>query len=148
VNGVSITTRDEVAKVLDATRPGDTATVVVNNNGVAESYRLTLATWPAGSAGKTSGFMGVSYYDASQLKQIFDNMWSPVGFLVLLAIPIWVILDPSQFGAFMILMNDTAGSVMWDVPFPCFWFVIQLLFWCGWWNLVVGTFNALPLVTL
>ncbi|WP_292541968.1 site-2 protease family protein [Methanoregula sp.] len=148
VNGVSITTRDDVAKVLDATRPGDTATVVVENNGIAETYRLTLATWPAGPTGKTSGFMGVSYYDAGQLKQIFDNMWSPVGFLVLLAIPIWVILDPSQFGAFMILMNDTAGSVMWDVPFPFFWFVIQLLFWCGWWNLVVGTFNALPLVPL
>jgi membrane-associated protease RseP (regulator of RpoE activity) len=37
---------------------------------------------------------------------------------------------------------------MWQVPFPQFWLVIQLLFWCGWFNLVVGTFNALPLVPL
>jgi membrane-associated protease RseP (regulator of RpoE activity) len=34
------------------------------------------------------------------------------------------------------------------VPFPAFWLVIQVLFWCGWWNLVVGTFNALPLIPL
>ncbi|MDD1693905.1 MAG: site-2 protease family protein [Methanoregula sp.] len=148
VNGVSISTRDDVANVLDTTRPGDTATLVIDNHGVPETYSLTLAAWPAGLNNKTSGFMGVSYYDASQLKQIFNNMLSPVGFLVLLAIPIWVILDPSQYGSFMILMNDTAGSVMWNVPFPYFWFVIQLLFWCGWWNLVVGTFNALPLVPL
>ena len=37
---------------------------------------------------------------------------------------------------------------MWQVPFPQYWTVIQLLFWCGWFNLVVGTFNALPLVPL
>ena len=33
---------------------------------------------------------------------------------------------------------------MWQVPFPQYWTVIQVLFWCGWFNLVVGTFNALP----
>jgi membrane-associated protease RseP (regulator of RpoE activity) len=37
---------------------------------------------------------------------------------------------------------------MWSVPFPEFWLVIQILFWCGWFNLAVGTFNALPLVPL
>ena len=148
VNGISVSNRDDISKILDATHPGDTVTLIVDNKGVMETYTLSLATWPAGLSNKTSGFMGVSYYDAVQLKQIFNNFWSPLGILVLLAIPIWVILEPSQFGAFMILMNDTAGSVMWSVPFPFYWFVIQLLFWCGWWNLVVGTFNALPLVPL
>jgi membrane-associated protease RseP (regulator of RpoE activity) len=148
VNGISVSSREDISKILDTTRPGDTATLLVNNKGTLETYSLTLAAWPAGLSNKTSGFMGVSYYDAGLLKQIFNNFWSPLGFLVLLAIPIWVILDPTQYGSFMILMNDTAGSVMWSVPFPFFWFVIQLLFWCGWWNLVVGTFNALPLVPL
>jgi len=148
VNGISIQSRDDVARILDETRPGDTVALLIDNQGVLQSYTLTLAAWPAELNAKTSGFMGVTYYDAGQLKQIFNNMLSPVGFLVLLAIPIWVILDPSQYGSFMILMNDTAGSAMWNVPFPFFWVVIQLLFWCGWWNLVVGTFNALPLVPL
>jgi len=148
VNGISVASRDDVARILDATRPGDTITLRSENHGVPATHTLTLAAWPAEMSIKTSGYMGVSYYDAGLLKRIFNNMLSPVGFLVLLAIPIWVILDPSQYGSFMILMNESAGSVMWDVPFPFFWFIIQLLFWCGWWNLVVGTFNALPLVPL
>ncbi|MDD4136469.1 MAG: site-2 protease family protein [Methanoregula sp.] len=148
VNGISVAGREDVARILDTTRPGDIATLLVDNKGALETHTLTLAAWPAGMNNKTSGFMGVSYYDAGQMKQIFNNFLSPLGFLVLLAIPIWVILDPAQYGSFMILMNDTAASAMWNVPFPYFWFVIQLLFWCGWWNLVVGTFNALPLVPL
>jgi membrane-associated protease RseP (regulator of RpoE activity) len=43
---------------------------------------------------------------------------------------------------------DTIDTIMWQEPFPYYWAVIQLLFWCGWFNLVVGTFNALPLVPL
>jgi len=148
VNGLSVSSRDDVARILNTTRPGDTATLTVDNKGTLETHTLTLAAWPAGLGNRTGGFMGVSYYDAGQLKLVFDNLLSPLGFLVLLAVPIWVILDPAQWGSFMILMNDTAGSVMWSVPFPHYWLVIQLLFWCGWWNLVVGTFNALPLVPL
>jgi membrane-associated protease RseP (regulator of RpoE activity) len=148
VNGISVSTRDDISTVLNSTRPGDTATLVIANNGVLETHTLTLTSWPEGLGNRTSGFMGVLYYDAGELKQIFSNLMSPIGFLVLLAVPIWVILDPSQWGYFMILMNDTAASAMWSVPFPDFWFVVQLLFWCGWWNLVVGTFNALPLIPL
>jgi membrane-associated protease RseP (regulator of RpoE activity) len=148
VNGISVSGRDDVSRILDTTRPGDQATLLIENKGVLETHTLTLTAWPQELSNKTSGFMGVSYYDAGQMKQVFGNLMSPVGFLVLLAVPIWVFLDPSQYGSLMILMNDTAGSLMWSVPSPYFWFVIQLLFWCGWWNLVVGTFNALPLVPL
>jgi membrane-associated protease RseP (regulator of RpoE activity) len=148
VNGISVAGRDDVARILDTTRPGDQVTLLIENKGVPETHTLTLVAWPAALSNKTSGFMGVSYYDAGQMKEIFNNLMSPVGFLVLLAVPIWVILDPTQYGSFMLLMNDTAGSAMWSVPVPYFWFIIQLLFWCGWWNLVVGTFNALPLVPL
>ena len=148
VNGISVAGRDDIAKILDTTRPGDQVTLLVDNKGALETHTLTLTAWPATLSNKTSGFMGVSYYDAGQMKQVFDNLLSPVGFLVLLAVPIWVIIDPGQYGSFMLLMNDTAGSAMWSVPSPYFWFIIQLLFWCGWWNLVVGTFNALPLVPL
>jgi membrane-associated protease RseP (regulator of RpoE activity) len=148
VNGVTVASRDDVARVLDNTKPGDTARILVDNGGAGETYSLTLAAWPAGTSNKTSGFMGVSYYDTTQMKQIFNNLASPIGFLILLAVPIWVIIDPSSWGSFMILMNDTASSAMWSVPFPHFWLVIQVLFWCGWWNLVVGTFNALPMIPL
>jgi len=148
INGVSVPTTDDVARVLDKTKPGDTLILAVDNGGTPESRTLTLAAWPAGMSNKTSGFMGVSYYDTAYMKQVFNNLASPLGFLILLAVPIYVILEPAGWGSFMILINDTAASAMWSVPFPHFWLVIQLLFWCGWWNLVVGTFNALPLIPL
>ena len=148
VNGVSISTRDDVSKVLDATRPGDTATILVEKGGVTTSHTMTLSAWPAGLSNKTSGFMGVSYYDASLLKQVFDNLLSLWGFALLLSLPFLLYIYPDTFGAFLILTNDTVGSVMWTVPFPYYWSVIQILFWCGWWNLLVGTFNALPAIPL
>jgi membrane-associated protease RseP (regulator of RpoE activity) len=148
INGLDVTNRDQVAAVLDATKPGDTITLVTEKGGALSSYSLKLGNWPPEISNKTSGFMGVTYYDAPALKQIFSNLATPFGMLVLMAIPIYVILDPSQWGGFLILVNDTTDSMMWSVPFPGFWLVIQILFWCGWFNLAVGTFNALPLVPL
>ena len=57
-------------------------------------------------------------------------------------------MEPATWSHFSLLTIDTVDTVMWQVPFPEFWFVVQLLFWCGWFNFVVGTFNALPLVPL
>ena len=148
INGMDITTRDEAAALLDKTRPGDAISMVTEKDGVRSTHSLTLQKWPEAMSNKTSGFMGVSYYDVTALKGIFDNLARPFGMLVLLAIPIYVILDPVQWGGFLILVNDTTDTIMWSVPFPQYWLVIQALFWCGWFNLAVGTFNALPLVPL
>jgi membrane-associated protease RseP (regulator of RpoE activity) len=57
-------------------------------------------------------------------------------------------MDPVSWSQFSLLTIDSVEAVMWQVPFPQYWIVIQFLFWCGWFNLVVGTFNALPLVPL
>jgi membrane-associated protease RseP (regulator of RpoE activity) len=92
--------------------------------------------------------MGVTYYDAPSVKEQFSIFFQPIGILILLGIPIYSIMEPALWGHFSILTIDTVDTMMWQVPFPQFWLVIQLLFWCGWFNLVVGTFNALPLVPL
>jgi membrane-associated protease RseP (regulator of RpoE activity) len=148
VNGIPVSGRDEVATLLNTTKPGDTITLLVDVKGTTSLHTLTLASWPEGSGDRTSGFMGVTYYDAPAVRAQFALFTQPIGLLILLAIPIWVILDPSTFGNYMILINDTVDAAAWQVPFPAFWLVIQVLFWCGWWNLVVGTFNALPLIPL
>jgi membrane-associated protease RseP (regulator of RpoE activity) len=148
VNGISVSSRNEVATLLNTTKPGDTVTLLVDVKGTTSLHTLTLASWPEGSGDRTSGFMGVTYYDAPAVRTQFSLFSQPIGLLILLAIPIWVILDPSTFGNYMILINDTVDTAAWQVPFPAFWLVIQVLFWCGWWNLVVGTFNALPLIPL
>jgi membrane-associated protease RseP (regulator of RpoE activity) len=148
LNGISVTSRDDVATILNTTRPGDQITLVVENKGKPEAHRLILTTWPKEMTGRTSGFMGVTYYDAPLVKEQFRLFSEPVGLIILLAIPIYTITDPAIWSQFSILTIDTIDTMMWHVPFPQYWFMIQLLFWCGWFNLVVGTFNALPLVPL
>ncbi|MCK9581637.1 MAG: site-2 protease family protein [Methanoregula sp.] len=148
VNGVPITNRADVAAVLDKTMPGDIIPLVVETRGTTNEYQLTLGSWPEEMSDKTTGFMGVSYYDAPLVKEQFGNLATPMGIIILLAIPIYTIMDPATWGHFSLLTLDTVDAVMWQVPFDGFWFVIQILFWCGWFNFVVGTFNALPLIPL
>jgi membrane-associated protease RseP (regulator of RpoE activity) len=148
VNGIPVSSRDEVATLLNTTKPGDTITLLVENKGVTSGHTLRLVAWPKEMGDRTSGFMGVTYYDAPIVKEQFKLFYEPIGLVILLAIPIYTIIDPASWSQFSLLTIDSVESVVWQVPFPEFWTVIQLLFWCGWFNLVVGTFNALPLVPL
>lgn len=148
VNGVPVSSRDEVAAQLNTTVPGDRITLLVENNGAVTAHTLTLAAWPAEISNRASGFMGVTYYDAPLVKEQFRLFSEPIGIVILLAIPIYTITDPTSWSQFSLLTIDSVEAIMWQVPFPQYWTVVQLLFWCGWFNLVVGTFNALPLVPL
>lgn len=148
VNGVPVTTRADVSSLLNATKPGDQVTLLVDHRGTTSLHTLTLTAWPKELGDHANGFMGVTYYDAVVAKQQFELFKEPVGLIILLAIPIYTITEPSSFSQFSLLIIDSAEAVTWQVPFPEFWAVIQILFWCGWFNLVVGTFNALPLVPL
>ena len=148
VNSIPVSSRADVTAVLDKTKPGQTIPLLIENKGIQKEYPLTLASWPKDMSEKTSGFMGVSYYDAPLVKEQFSLFATPVGSIILLAIPIWTIMEPATWSHFSLLTIDTVDTVMWQVPFAEFWFVVQLLFWCGWFNFVVGTFNALPLVPL
>jgi membrane-associated protease RseP (regulator of RpoE activity) len=146
INGVPVTTQGDVSTILNATRPGDQVVIVTENDQTASSHTILLSSWPQNMSQKQSGFMGVSYYDAAGIKQVFNGFATPLGFFVMLAIPIWIILDPIGWGQFLILVNDSADAVAWSVPFPGYWFVIQLLFWCAWFNITVGLCNALPMI--
>jgi membrane-associated protease RseP (regulator of RpoE activity) len=148
VNGISVSSRDEVATLLNTTKPGDTITLLTDTGGTTSVHTLQLAAWPEVMSNRTSGFMGVTYYDAPVVKEQFRLFSEPIGLIILLAIPIYTITDPTSWSQFSLLTIGSMEAIMWQVPFPHFWTVIQLLFWCGWFNLVVGTFNALPLVPL
>ncbi len=148
VNSIPVSSRDEVATLLNTTKPGDSITLFTETKGTTSLHTLTLVAWPAEMSNRTSGFMGVTYYDAPVVKEQFRLFYEPIGLIILLAIPIYTITDPASFSQFRLLTIDSMEAIMWQVPFPQYWTVIQLLFWCGWFNLVVGTFNALPLVPL
>ena len=148
VNGVPVASRDEVATLLNNTKPGDEIALLGEYKGSPSTYSLKLTSWPEEMSSRTSGFMGVSYYDAPAVKEQFQVFYEPLGLIVLLGTPIYTFTQPASWGQFSLLTMDTIDTIMWQEPFPYYWAVIQLLFWCGWFNLVVGTFNALPLVPL
>jgi hypothetical protein len=121
VNGVPVSDRADVSSALDATLPGDTITVLTKNQGQVHEYPITLGAWPSELSDKTCGFMGVSYYDAPLIKEQFNLLATPLGVIILLAIPIWTIMEPATWSHFSILTIDTVDAMMWQVPFDGFW---------------------------
>jgi membrane-associated protease RseP (regulator of RpoE activity) len=148
VNGIDVSTREEVSAILNRTNPGDQVTLGIGVDGKLTKYVVTAGRWPAALDGRPGAFIGVAYYDANAVKKVLDTLATPAGLIFLMGVPIALILDPVSWQHFMLLINDTVDATAWSVPFPQYWFAIQFLFWCGWFNIVVGTFNALPLVPL
>ncbi len=110
--------------------------------GRSENITVTVAPY------SEYGFMGVTFYNQANVKDTFDLMRNGLwGFAILIYAPI----DHFLFGNSMqlgLLVIDSPQSIVWDVPFAHFWTVIQVLFWSSWFNIAVGTFNALPMIPL
>ncbi|HOT04092.1 MAG TPA: site-2 protease family protein [Methanolinea sp.] len=145
INGVPVETREDVSGLLNATRPGDALTLTVDHEGEQSSYALTLSRWPEELGTRDSGFMGVHYYDGPMIMEQVQAGVSVPGFFRFLTIP----FDPSTGGqALRMLAFETPESRFYQEPFPGFWGVVHLLFWCAWININVGIFNAIPMVPL
>jgi membrane-associated protease RseP (regulator of RpoE activity) len=144
VNGVTVNTRDEVAVILNTTKPGDIVTLQVEKDAAPSDFTLTLAPWPS-ELGRPSGFMGVQYYDGTTIQKAIGSMLSPFGVLQFLIIP----FDTSANAQFLrVLAFDSPDEQYYQVPFAGYWGIIHLLFWCGWININVGIFNAIPMIPL
>lgn len=144
LNGIPVASRDDVARILNTTEPGQTAVLSVKKGGVAADYSVTLAAWPAGY-NRTGGFMGVQYFDGASIKEAIGSMLSPLGFMQFLIIP----FDTSAGTQYLrLLAFDSADTQYFTAPFDGYWGVIHFLFWCGWININVGIFNALPMIPL
>ena len=150
INGISVTDQEEISAIMDGTRPGEVITLTAEKDGIERTYTLTLSEWPEVLDGdRDSGFMGVYYYNAVAVKEHFGN----VADLGLLA-PLYLTIAPID--AFIqgntqqlaILLADTPEQIAWEEPFPFFWGTVHLAFWLGWFNLLVGMFNAIPIVPL
>jgi len=135
---------------MDGTRPGETVTLTAEKDGVERAYTLTLAEWPEALDGdRDSGFMGVYYYNAPLVKEhigkIVDlGLLAPI-YLTIAPIDAFIQGNTQQLA---ILLTDTPEQVAWEEPFPLFWGTVHLAFWLGWFNLLVGMFNAIPVVPL
>ncbi|MDD1719547.1 MAG: site-2 protease family protein [Methanoregulaceae archaeon] len=148
LNGADVYTRNEVSALLNQTRPGDTISLGVLSGGVEGTYNLTLTDWPdtTGPEPRTSGFMGIYYYDGNAVLDTIKTTLSPIGFLRIMTVP----FDTTFGGQLLrIIAFDTPDTANYVVPAPwIFWGLVHLLFWVGWININVGIFNALPMVPL
>jgi membrane-associated protease RseP (regulator of RpoE activity) len=145
INGTAVQTPDQVAAFLNTTVPGQNITLAAETNGVPDTYALTLSPWPEEIGNRTTGFMGVYYFNGQLVSAEVANSLSIVGFLRLITIP----FDMSVAGqSLRLLAVDTPATAFYSIPFPLFWSVIHILFWSGWINLNVGIFNAIPMVPL
>jgi membrane-associated protease RseP (regulator of RpoE activity) len=150
VNGVPVASQEEVSAIMEETRPGETVTLTAAKDGIESTYTLTLSEWPEALDGdRGSGFMGVYYYSAPAVKEHIGNI-ADLGLLA----PLYLTIAPID--AFIqgntqqlaILLVDTPEQIAWEEPFPLFWGTVHLFFWTGWFNLLVGMFNAIPIVPL
>ncbi len=145
VNGQPVSSPAEISALLNASRPGDPLTLTVGHEGVIADYQLTLSEWPQDTGNRTSGFMGITYYDPALILDGIGNSISPLGLLRFLTVPFDFTGSENPF---RILAFDTAAQQFYTVPFAGFFGIIHFLFWCGWINISVGLFNAIPMVPL
>jgi hypothetical protein len=145
IYGVPVTSRADISVILNETKPGDMLILSAEHDQSVKDYPLTLAAWPAEVPDRTSGFMGVEYYDGTAIMAVARGLLSPVGFFQFLIIP-FAGDDGTQF--LRILAFETPDTTYYSVPFEGFWGVVHLLFWCAWININVGIFNAIPMIPL
>ena len=142
VNGQDVHSVEEVAALMNQTRPGERVTVGVETDGVMGSYDLILAAWPKNVSDSPSGFMGVTYYPGKEVAASMDQLDRPAGLLYLMVLPF-------DLGSYLhMLAFESPEQSFFQVPFPGYWELINLLFWCAWINVNVGIFNSLPMVPL
>lgn len=145
VNGIPVASRDDVSRILNATRPGDQVTLTLDAGGEVRDYALVLSEWPEELGLHHSGFMGISYYDGAAIKEGVRESLSFPGLIRFLTIP----FDPTAAGqALRVLAFETPETRFYEEPFPGFWGLVHVLFWCAWININVGIFNAIPMVPL
>jgi membrane-associated protease RseP (regulator of RpoE activity) len=145
VNGVPVNSRADVSTILNTTKPGSTLTLTVEKDKIVKDYPLTLTAWPGDTPDRTSGFMGVEYYDGAAVMSVIGGMLSPIGFFQFLIVPF---ANDSGVQFLRILAFETPDTIYYQVPFEGFWGVVHLLFWCAWINLNIGIFNAIPMIPL
>jgi membrane-associated protease RseP (regulator of RpoE activity) len=147
VNGTPVMTVEDVSAILSTTQPGEMISLTVLHQAEVHTYELTLVAVPENVQPQSSiGFMGIYYYPGELvITQIRSALESPIGILYFLVLPITI---PDNTAYERMLIVDTVDTAYYQIPFPFFWGIVHLVFWSGWINLVVGTFNAIPMIPL
>ncbi|HMA04488.1 MAG TPA: site-2 protease family protein [Methanomicrobiales archaeon] len=152
VDGRDVTSTGDIANILAGTKPGDPVSLTLVPAEVLRdlppggplppgtAYHFNLGSAPD----RSYGYMGVDYYATSEVSSILKGFGSVRGLLVFTILPIDLLYN--QAPPLHLLLISMPDEAFFRVPFPLFWGVVHFFFWCGWFNFMVGTFNALPMV--
>jgi membrane-associated protease RseP (regulator of RpoE activity) len=152
INGEKVSSPEDVSRILSGTTPGDTlrltvlpAEVVRDLPASGPEPRGTTINLSLGSApDRAYGYMGINYYDSGMITGVLNNLGTPGGLALLSVLPVDIL--ENQWPPLHVILMYTPDEAFFRVPFPLFWGLVHLLFWCGWFNFMVGTFNALPMI--
>lgn len=154
IDGVPVANSTDMSAILSSTMPGQTIQVLGEFKGEQQMYDITLTAIPPEAAGSVigsdgSGFMGVLYGNTRAVTDTLHALTHPstpgqalVSVLNFLVLPFSSISGSSSLS---ILVTDTPDPAFLSAPFEGFWEVVHVLYWCAWVNILLGTFNALPL---
>lgn len=156
VNGTEVTTGEEFSTVLNNTRAGEEIAIRTWRDGQTETHQVTPTDkyeWYQENAPslardwmKGKAFLGVNPAGPDQLASIPDNLQHPFenmglqGGLFYLALPFINLAPfPSAFHDVFTVTGVLGGLG------GGFWVIANSLYWLFWLNIVLGTFNALPM---
>ncbi|HJK00708.1 MAG TPA: site-2 protease family protein [Methanocorpusculum sp.] len=154
IDGILVSNSSDVSTILSSTVPGQTIHVLGEFKGEQRMYDVTLTNLPSERRSSvfkndSSGFMGILYSDPRTITDMLHALTHPstmnqmlVSVLSFLMLP-FSSIDVSS--SLSILVIDTPDPVFLSAPFGGFWELVHLFFWCAWINVLLGTFNALPL---
>lgn len=153
VNDVPVHSMADITQALTGTSAGETVSLHGEYKGDACSYDITLASVPedaiASGTPADSGFMGISFSDPQNLVTMVNTLTQPASFGdAVTSFLYFIVLPLRSFTGMEMLSFVTADSpdpAILAAPFPGFWGIIHLLFWCAWINILLGTFNAIPI---
>jgi membrane-associated protease RseP (regulator of RpoE activity) len=161
IDGVPLYTFDDFNATLGAHHALDTLRVTVSYDGASTTKDVQLADKylyyqqhdPAHNdeSFRGKGFLGVSTLPGPLVQSTRDLQAAPLsggiaGVLFFISLPIQGFPAqtlsplPQAFEHFY-AVHGALGSL----PTPLFWVLLNALYWVFWLNLMVGTFNALPL---
>jgi membrane-associated protease RseP (regulator of RpoE activity) len=152
IDGEKVSSPEDIARILSGRRPGETIGLTILPAGVMRdlpasgpeppgtTYNITLGSAPD----RMYGYMGVNYYDTVRIAGALNGLGSPGGLLLLSVLPVDIL--ENRWPPLHVILMYTPDETFFRAPFPLFWAVVHFFFWCGWFNFMVGTFNALPMV--
>lgn len=142
IDGERVNSYADMSRMISSRNAGDSISVSFMRDGKTITKDILLY-----GTNKT-GQMGVLIYSQQYVSEVMKSLVSPSGILYLMILPLSKLGTFSSLQIIQMIMVDTFETKYFEVPFPFFWIILQTAFWCGWININVGLFNAIPMLPL